>query len=96
MQASRYESYGLSLLEALILHVPSIATKTDEAQEILEDGKYGILCDGTPEDVVEKIESVIAQREYYNLLKENTFGKNVYKENLANVEKLEKLLMRIN
>lgn len=96
VQTNRCEAYGLSLVEALILHVPSIATRTDGAQEILEDGKYGVICDGTPEDVAEKIESIIVHRDYYNRLKKKTFDKNVYKENLANVKKLERLLMKIN
>ena len=45
--ASYYEGYNLTVAEALILGVPVISTNCTGPNEILEDGKYGMIVDNS-------------------------------------------------
>lgn len=45
LSPSRYEGFGLVILEALALEKPVIATNTIGANELLESGKYGIILE---------------------------------------------------
>lgn len=42
---SRFEGFGLVLLEAMALNIPIVATATLGPSEILDNGKYGLLVD---------------------------------------------------
>jgi len=44
---SRHESFCLSLLEALALGTPAVATPTDGARELLDEGRLGVLVGQT-------------------------------------------------
>lgn len=48
---SKYEGYGISMIEALGHHIPVIATARGGPKEIIEDGKEGFLVE--PENVDE-------------------------------------------
>ena len=52
ISSSRYEGYPLVICEAICLEKPIIATKCTGPNEILEDGKYGLLAE------VENVESL--------------------------------------
>lgn len=43
VSASRTESFGLAIAEAMAAGTPVVATKTEGAQEIIRDGKTGLL-----------------------------------------------------
>lgn len=45
VSSSRYEGYPLVLCEAICLGKPIIATRCTGAKEILENGKYGLMCE---------------------------------------------------
>lgn len=44
VQPSRCESYGLTIVEAMILDVPVLSTNTDGAKELIQNGENGSLC----------------------------------------------------
>jgi D-inositol-3-phosphate glycosyltransferase len=58
---SRYEVFGLVLVEAAACGKPVIATRTGGAEEIVEDGETGILIDegGTVSQLREAIETLL-------------------------------------
>lgn len=91
VQLSRTEAYGLSLLEALLLRIPAIATRTDGAEEVLENGKYGMLCDYSPEEIAERIYEIMNNPSLYNKLKNKALGKDIKDDNQENI----RLLMNI-
>ena len=57
---SRSEGFGISLVEAMAMGIPCIASRLDGPAEVLQEGTYGILF--TPEDsadLAQKLEEVI-------------------------------------
>lgn len=57
---SRYEGFGLTLVEAMAARIPVVATNVDGPAEILMNNRYGLLCKPEdPEDLARAIESVM-------------------------------------
>lgn len=57
---SRYEGFGLTLVEAMAAKIPVIATNVDGPAEILMNNRYGLLCKPEdPEDLARTIASVM-------------------------------------
>ncbi len=57
---SRYEGFGISLIEAMAMGIPCVASHLDGPAEVLRSGKYGTLF--TPDDcddLVEKLTDAI-------------------------------------
>lgn len=54
---SRFEGFGISLIEAMYSGIPCIATNIDGPREIIKDNKYGLLFENNNyEDLARKIE----------------------------------------
>lgn len=51
VQPSRVESYGLTISEAMALGKTVVSTDTDGAREMIQNGKYGFLCDICPDGI---------------------------------------------
>ena len=57
---SRYDGFGISLIEAMSMGIPCIASNIDGPKEILKDNKFGLLFTSEDyNDLAEKIESII-------------------------------------
>jgi len=60
VSASRSESFGLAIVEAMANGVAVVATKTEGAREIIEDNKTGLLVDvGDVEAISNAVESLL-------------------------------------
>lgn len=57
--ASKYEGFGLVLIEAMALGTPVVATKTTGAVSVTENGKYGTLIDNNQESINAILKSLI-------------------------------------
>jgi glycosyltransferase involved in cell wall biosynthesis len=58
--ASHAEALGVVFMEAMAIGVPVIATRTDGAQEVIEDGVTGVLVGiQRPQEIADAIESVL-------------------------------------
>lgn len=57
---SRFEAYGIALVEALCAGLPCVARDICAMPEILDDGRYGVLVGSEdPEDLAEALEQVL-------------------------------------
>lgn len=84
---SRYEGFGLSIIEAMSSKIPVIASNIDGPKEILKNGKYGLLFETENEiDLSKKIISSIESNEEkavdiaYQYVNENYSIKNMYEK----------------
>lgn len=57
------EGFGLSILEAMLMEKPVIATKVGAQPEYVQDGKTGLMVDKDVDDIAEKIECLIKDKE---------------------------------
>lgn len=67
--ASRYESFGLPILEAMKCGLAVITTDTGGNREFAKDNETALITDGTTEDIVEKVKKLIDDNELKNKLK---------------------------
>lgn len=72
VSASHSESFGLAIVEAMASGTAVIATKTDGAQEIIEDGKSGILVPiGAAQTMADEVGRLLVDRRRRDELAEN-------------------------
>ncbi len=57
--SSRYEGFNLTVAEALILGVPVLSTNCTGPTEILDGGKYGMICENREEGLYKGIKNLL-------------------------------------
>jgi glycosyltransferase involved in cell wall biosynthesis len=81
---SKTESFCLVVAESIVLGVPVLSTKCGGPQEILENGKYGVLVENNFESLYQGIERMVLNREFYlkykNVIKDpiNKYDKGTF------------------
>ena len=65
--SSRYEGFNLTVAEALILGCPVLSTDCTGPSEILDSGKYGMICENSEEGLYRGIKELV---EAPNLLRQ--------------------------
>ena len=56
---SRNEGFNIAIAEAMILGLPVVSTWCPGPNEILQDGKYGILCDNNEDGLYQAIKEIL-------------------------------------
>ena len=69
VQPSRYEGYSLSIMEALALSLPIVATKAAAGEQIT-DGVNGVLCDTSAESIAEAVKNLYIGKDEANKYRE--------------------------
>jgi glycosyltransferase involved in cell wall biosynthesis len=64
--SSGFEGFGLVICEAMVLGVPVVATKTAGPVEILDQNRYGLLCDHDDEAIYQAVKKMIDDEELRN------------------------------
>lgn len=59
---SRSESFGFSIIEAMLLRIPVLSTSNGGADEILTSSSYGLLCENSTEGLVQGLKELICSR----------------------------------
>lgn len=70
--SSKVEGYPMAVLEAICLEKPILSTNITGPREILDEGKFGILCDNSEEGLETKILEIISDTHKINYLKEQS------------------------
>lgn len=60
--SSRHESFSLTVAESIILELPIVSTKCTGPVELLDNGKYGIMCECTEEEIRNAITLMISEK----------------------------------
>lgn len=68
VQPSRFESYSMTVVEALCLGKAIVSTDNGGAGEILQDGVTGILCPISGQAIADSVESLLVNEEKRQLL----------------------------
>lgn len=76
ISSSRAEGYSLVVAESIILGKAIISTKTTGPKELLDNGKYGILCENSEDGIYEAIKYICENKNeistYENLSKQRS------------------------
>ena len=62
LMPSKVESFGIVTIEAMTFGLPVIAASSPGNIDILDNGKFGIIYDGTKADLIKKMKSVIDEK----------------------------------
>ncbi|MDZ5044259.1 glycosyltransferase, partial [Clostridium perfringens] len=68
VSSSRTEGYPLALLEAIVLKKAIVATDVTGNREILDNGKYGVLCRDDAKSLEESIDNILSNKVKINEL----------------------------
>jgi len=68
---SKFEAFGLVVLEAMILHVPVLATKTAATENLIQDGYNGIIAENSEEGLYNCLKYLIQNKGKIQEFKEN-------------------------
>ena len=89
VSASHSESFGLAIVEAMAAGTAVVATETEGAQEIIEDGKSGILVPiGAAQTMADAIGQLLHERKRRHEMADN--GRARVRERFS----LERMVMR--
>lgn len=86
------EGYPLSMLEAIILEKPIISTDITGPREILEGGKYGILCENSQSGIEKALYEVLSSNNLIESLKLKSMHKKKILKKENNIKKIEEIL----
>ena len=85
------EGYQLAMVEAIILEKPIISTNIPGPKEILENGKYGVLCENSQEGLEKALYNVLGNNLLNNLKIKSIDNKKRIIEK-SSIKKIESIL----
>ncbi len=88
--ASKSETQGMILSEAMYSGLPLVAVKAPGAQDLIEDGVNGLLVSESSDEFAAAIEKIIADKKLREKFSENS--KKIGREKYANTVCAEKML----
>ena len=89
--SSRSEGYSLVIAEALTLGLPVISMDCSGPNELLDNGKYGILCNNY-DDLYQVLNFAITDKNYYLDLKEKAAKRKEFFDIHTTMKQIEQLL----
>lgn len=89
--SSRSEGYSLVIAEALTLGLPVVSMNCSGPNELLDNGKFGVLCNNY-DDLYQGLFSVITDKSYYQDLKEKAAKRKEFFDIKTTIEQIDFLL----
>lgn len=87
----RSEGYSLVIAEALTLGLPVISMNCSGPNELLDNNKYGTLCDNY-EELYQAIRAAITDKNYYQDLKEKAAKRKDFFDITTTMKQIDQLL----
>ena len=92
VQPSRFEAFGLTILEAQVLAVPVISTTTAGSIELISNNKTGMLCDSNAASIADAASELYRMPERRQALREALRRHDFEHDNAVILQKLYALL----
>ena len=92
VQPSRFEAFGLTILEAQVLDIPLLSTRTDGASSLIIDGQTGLLCDTDASSIARTAKRLMNDPALRQRLRDALSAHDFERDNAAILEKLYTLL----
>lgn len=89
--SSRSEGYSLVIAEALTLGLPVVSMNCSGPNELLDNNKYGTLCDNY-EELYQAIRTAITDKNYYQDLKEKAAKRKDFFDITTTMKQIDQLL----
>lgn len=91
ISSARVESFGLVMVEALILGIPVLAVKTSATSIIIDNGKNGIITDNSIDGLYSVLKDVIQNPNVITKLKNNAKNFDYQKINNKTIKTIENI-----
>lgn len=91
ISSSRAEGYSLVISEAIILNKAILSTDVTGPMELLDEGKFGIICDGSEEGITSALKKVLRNKELIKIYEEKSKERSRslnYKKIILEIESL--------
>lgn len=95
LNVSFSEGSPLSIAEALCLHTPVMATRTAGSEELLREGKFGMLVENSEEGIYQGLKAFLEDKEVYKKLREKAMEGSLQFEIAKTMERVDKLFMDV-
>ena len=92
VQPSRFEAYGLTIAEAMILGKAIVSTDNGGAGELLIDGENGLLCPIDADAIAQAVHGLLTQPDRLHQLRKNIGSIDMDAGNQQTLKSLEELL----
>lgn len=92
VQPSRFEAFGLTILEAEVLCVPILATDTDGANALIKDGETGLICDSDAASLADAVKRLYRAPELRQAFRDALRRYDFEHDNAAIMQKIYALL----
>lgn len=88
--SSKYEAFGLVIIEAMTLRVPVLATKNHATSKLIKHKENGYITENSEEGIYQGLKYILENKEELKLYKQNL--KNYQYDNLKIIKELEEEL----
>ena len=90
--SSLFESFGLVIVESLILGVPVITTKLSASDELVDNGVTGLIVDNSTDGLYNGLKEIINSKDRIKKYKKNLINYNYNIKNKVIINKINTLL----
>ncbi len=94
--SSRSEGYSLVVAESMVLERPILATDITGPREVLNKGKYGILCDNSEVGIKDKLKEVLDNKNLIHIYKQKSIQGKKSLDYKSVINDIEMLLIKDN
>ena len=88
VQPSRFEAFGLTILEAQVLALPVLSTRTDGSTELISENETGMLCEPDAPSIADAVAQLYREPGRRQAIRDALRGHDFEQDNAAILQKL--------